>query len=144
MQPACDGRSGIDCHHVCFSEGRCRKTTLLTHLAVAAEAAGDGPVGVVDCDQMQGLARRDDARGPSPPSSPGPIMGWPQHSMPYAKLGAALQWWTPPHQSALRCWRQSGPRTWLSCRASRARMISGPSAPRSRQFGFAGKRWFSR
>lgn len=57
-------------------KGGAGKTTLLTHLAVAAEAAGDGPVGVVDCDQMQGLARWYDARG-----AESPILARPDHGL---------------------------------------------------------------
>lgn len=57
-------------------KGGAGKTTLLTHLAVAAEAAGAGPVGVVDTDPMQGLARWYDAR-----KADAPILARPDHGL---------------------------------------------------------------
>jgi chromosome partitioning protein len=46
----------------CSRKGGAGKTTLIAHLAVAAEAAKVGTVGLVDLDPMQGLARWWDAR----------------------------------------------------------------------------------
>jgi len=63
-------------------KGGAGKTTLLTHLAVAAETAGAGPVGVVDTDPMQGLARWYDAR-----KAKSPILARPDHGLT-AALGA--------------------------------------------------------
>lgn len=47
---------------VASRKGGAGKTTLCTHLAVEAERAGGGPVGVVDTDTMHGLSRWWDAR----------------------------------------------------------------------------------
>lgn len=43
-------------------KGGAGKTTLSCHLAVEAERAGDGPVAVIDTDEMAGLSKWWDAR----------------------------------------------------------------------------------
>ena len=48
-------------------KGGAGKTTLATHLAVEAERAGAGPVGVVDTDLMHGLSHWWDARAAASP-----------------------------------------------------------------------------
>ncbi len=53
---------------VASSKGGAGKTTLTTHLAVEAERAGAGPVGVVDTDSKLGLSRWWDARAASSPT----------------------------------------------------------------------------
>src|SRR6516165_5541120 len=48
-------------------KGGAGKTTLTCHLAVEAERRGHGPVGIIDTDDMAGLAKWWDAReAPSP------------------------------------------------------------------------------
>jgi chromosome partitioning protein len=62
-------------------KGGAGKTTLASALAVEAERIGAGPVGVVDCDPMQGLAQWWDARR----HAAEPILARPEPD-----LGAAL------------------------------------------------------
>ena len=57
---------------VASRKGGAGKTTLATHLAVEAERAGAGPVGVVDTDVMHGLAHWWDRR-----AAPSPILAHP-------------------------------------------------------------------
>ena len=63
-------------------KGGAGKTTLASALAVEAERVGAGPVGVVDCDPMQGLAQWWDARR----HAAEPILARPEPD-----LGAALE-----------------------------------------------------
>ncbi|HEY0206505.1 MAG TPA: ParA family protein [Acetobacteraceae bacterium] len=65
---------------VASRKGGAGKTTLATHLAVEAERAGAGPVGVVDTDAMHGLAHWWDRR-----TAASPILA---HPLP--NLAAAL------------------------------------------------------
>ena len=53
---------------VASRKGGAGKTTIATHLAVEAERAGAGPVGVIDTDSMLGLSRWWDARAASSPA----------------------------------------------------------------------------
>ena len=48
-------------------KGGAGKTTLTCHLAVEAERRGHGPVGIIDTDDMAGLAKWWDARSASAP-----------------------------------------------------------------------------
>jgi chromosome partitioning protein len=48
-------------------KGGAGKTTLTCHLAVEAERRGHGPVGIIDTDDMAGLAKWWDARAASSP-----------------------------------------------------------------------------
>ena len=43
-------------------KGGAGKTTLTCHLAVEAERQGHGPVGIIDTDEMAGLAKWWDVR----------------------------------------------------------------------------------
>lgn len=52
---------------VASRKGGAGKTTMAVHLAVEAERAGFGPVGVVDTDEMQGLAKWWDVRAAETP-----------------------------------------------------------------------------
>ena len=75
---------------VASRKGGAGKTTLTTHLAVEAERAGFGPVGVVDTDVMNGLAFWWDAR-----SAPSPALALAKPDLPAAldalrRLGCRL------------------------------------------------------
>ncbi len=58
-------------------KGGAGKTTLASHLAVAAEAAGAGPVGLVDTDPQGGLAGWWNARAAATPCWVDPAAGLP-------------------------------------------------------------------
>jgi chromosome partitioning protein len=58
-------------------KGGAGKTTLASHLAVAAEAAGAGPVGLVDTDPQGGLAGWWNARAAATPRWIDPAAGLP-------------------------------------------------------------------
>ena len=63
-------------------KGGAGKTTLTCHLAVEAERAGNGPIGIIDTDEMAGLAKWWDAR-----EVPTPLLAKPE---PDLKAALAL------------------------------------------------------
>jgi Mrp family chromosome partitioning ATPase len=68
-------------------KGGSGKTTLTSHLAVAAEAAGCGPVAVIDTDPQVGLAGWWNARAAETPRWIDPIHGLPAAAILLSQYG---------------------------------------------------------
>ncbi len=86
---------------VASRKGGAGKTTMATHIAVEAERAGYGHVGVVDTDTMQGLAAWWDERQAPSPSLAYPVPDLPAALASLRKLGCRLAIVdTPPQGTA--------------------------------------------
>ena len=93
-------------------KGGAGKTTLTCHLAVEAERRGHGPVGIIDTDDMAGLAKWWDAR-----EAESPVLARADPNLDAALSalrGAAAMWcWSTPRPPSAAPWQPSSRlQTW--------------------------------